>query len=79
MTTFQIGKQYSTRLITDYDSKITFTVLKRTAKTVTIVGSLIDSPKAFKVNTKYSNFEQIRPWGSYSMCPILSADDEVQL
>jgi hypothetical protein len=78
-TQFQVGKEYTTRLITDYDAKISFKVLKRTDKTVTVVGSLIDNPKTFKVNTRYSNFEQIRPWGSYSMCPVLGADDEVTL
>jgi hypothetical protein len=79
MFKFEIGKEYATRLITDYDSKIAFKVLKRTDKTVTVIGNLIDTPKTFRVNTRYSGFEQIKPWGSYSMCPILSADDEVSI
>ena len=71
------GKQYATRLITNYDSIITFTIIKRTAKTVTIIGDLIPEPKTFKVSTKYSEFEQIKPWGSYSFAPVIGADDIV--
>lgn len=70
---FQIGKTYATRSICDYDTWFAFTILGRTAKQVTV-----------KVNGKivrrglsvYDGCEQFKPYGTYSMCAIIGADDE---
>lgn len=69
MTTFEVGKTYATRSICDHDCVISATITKRTAKTVTT-----DAGKTFRVST-YRDVEQFKPWGSYSMAPIIGADD----
>ena len=68
MTAFQVGKAYQTRLISDWQAIIRHTVIARTASTVTL-----DNGKRFRVKV-YEQVEQIKPLGSYSMAPILSAD-----
>lgn len=73
MKRFEVGKTYATRSICDHDTWFAFTILARTAKQVTI-----------KVNGKivrrglsvYDGCEQFKPYGSYSMCAIIGADDE---
>lgn len=65
---FEAGKTYQTRSACDHDCIIRVTVAKRTAKTVTTpVGT------TFRVS-EYQGVEQFRPWGNYSMAPIISAD-----
>lgn len=74
MTTFNVGQTYSTRSIGDHDCIFTFTVLSRTAKTVTIY-----DPTNRKTVRRGLSFwqgvEQFSPFGSYSMAPIVGADD----
>lgn len=65
---FETGKTYTTRSICNADCIIRATITKRTAKTVTT-----DAGKSFRVR-EYNGIEQFKPWGSYSMAPILSAD-----
>jgi hypothetical protein len=67
---FEIGKQYSARSICDSDTVFTFTILKRSAKFITI--------KAWGEEKRvgiyeYDGAEQARPLGNYSMCPIIRA------
>jgi len=69
---FQPKHTYSSRLVTDSDTIIAFTVLKRTAKTVTVLGDMLKEPTVFRVSL-YNNVEQFKPWGCYSMCPVISA------
>lgn len=68
---FEAGKTYQTRSICDADMKITATIARRTAKTVTTTEG-----KTFRVS-EYQGVEQFKPWGSYSMAPILSADKTI--
>ena len=72
MTQFEVGKTYSTRSICDYECIFSYTVISRTEKTITI------QDKHGKIKTCrpyiYENSEQIKPEGSYSMCPILRAE-----
>ena len=70
---FETGKTYATRLTTDHSAIIRFKIHKRTDKTVTITGNLVNDPQNFRIYL-YEGIEKIRPWGSYSMCPIISAD-----
>jgi hypothetical protein len=66
---FEPGKTYSTRSIGDHNCIISVTIAKRTAKSVTTTEG-----KTFRVSV-YEGNEQIRPWGRYSMAPIIGADD----
>lgn len=72
MQQFQVGKTYSTRSICDHDCIIAVTIEKRTAKTVT--ATVRGESKTFRV-AEYDGAETIKPWGSYSMCPIIRAKD----
>ena len=68
MTKFQIGKTYYTRSVADYDTIIRVKVSKRTDKTlVTDLGDRLH----IKV---WNGVEQVKPWGSFSMAPIVGAD-----
>lgn len=69
---FKVGQKYTTRSACDYDCVFSFEVVKRTEKTVTIVGDLIDSPKRVKIHN-FSDAESFLPYGSYSMSPCVSA------
>jgi hypothetical protein len=69
MTTFQPGKTYATRSICDHNSIIRVTVASRTAKTIKT-----EDGKVLRVSV-YDGVEQVKPWGSYSMAPIVGADD----
>jgi len=63
---FQVGKTYTTRSPCDHGCVISVTIEKRTAKTVTADG------KTFRV-AEHDGAEFIKPWGSYSMAPIVRA------
>jgi hypothetical protein len=73
-TQFEVGKTYQTRSICDHNCIVSVTVTKRTAKTVT--GTVRGEVKTFRPYV-YEGRETLRPWGSYSMCPIIRADDGV--
>ena len=68
MTKFETGKTYYTRSVADYDTIVRVTVAKRTDKTiVTAAGDRL------RINV-WQGVEQVKPWGSYSMAPIVGAD-----
>lgn len=70
MHTFQPGKTYTTRSICDADCIIRVTIESRTAKTVKTTAG-----KTFRVAVWHDDrCEYIKPWGSYSMAPMLKAD-----
>jgi hypothetical protein len=77
---FETGKTYTTRLITNNDSIISFYVIKRTEKTVTVTGDFMDTNAAERQTPHtmrlklWQEVETFKPWGTYSMCPIVSAD-----
>lgn len=74
MTKFEVGKTYATRSICDYDTWFRFTILARTAKQVSIKvnGNIVRRGLYI-----YDDVEQFKPYGSYSMCAIIGADDLV--
>lgn len=77
MKQFEIGKTYTMTSPCDRNCVWTYTVTKRTAKTVTISDGT--ETKTCRVNVQVSedrNAETIFPVGRYSMCPALSADKE---
>lgn len=67
MTKFESGKTYTARSVCDHDCIIRVTVAKRTAKTITT-----DAGKVLRV-AGYDGAEFVRPWGTYSMAPIVRA------
>ena len=74
MTKFEIGKQYKMRSACDHECVWTFTVVDRTAKTVTITdGNEIRKCKIAQKETEWSGHESVYPLGKYSLCPILRA------
>jgi hypothetical protein len=72
---FKAGASYATRSICDHETWFRVSVVSRTARTVTIWRSGERSPRTCRISL-YEGVEQIKPWGSYSMCPIIGADDE---
>lgn len=64
---FEPGKTYATRSVCDADCIIRATIDRRTARSVWVDG------KAFRVDV-YDGAEFIRPWGRYSMSPVIRAD-----
>jgi hypothetical protein len=71
---FEVGKSYATRSICDSDTWMRVTILKRTDKTVTVKRG--DKTKVCKIAADWQGYESIKPWGSYSMCPVISSCDE---
>lgn len=72
-TQFQVGKTYAARSICDYDTILSFTILGRTAKTVT---TQVGGKTVRRGLSIYDGREQFKPYGTYSMCAIISADRE---
>ena len=68
MTKFETGKTYYTRSVADYDTIVRVTVAKRTDKTIVTAGG-----DRLRINV-WNDVEQVKPWGSFSMAPIVSAD-----
>lgn len=72
MANFEIGKTYSTRSACDWECVFSFTVLRRTAKRITI------EDRHGQVRTvgvqNYGGDETAKPLGSYSMCPVIRAE-----
>lgn len=75
MTQFEVGKTYYTRSLCDHNCIIAVTITKRTAKTVTGVERYRTEAKTFRPYVDDRGNETIRPWGSYSMSPIVDASD----
>ncbi len=74
MKTFEIGKSYSMISVCNQDCVWTYTVIARTAKTITITdGKETKTCRIVKNLSEYRNAETVRPLGNYSMCPLLSA------
>ena len=74
MRKFEVGKQYKMKSICDSNCIWSYTVISRTAKTITITDG--DKTLKLRINQKTSEYreaESVYPLGQYSMCPILSA------
>lgn len=71
MKHFEVGKSYSTRSVCDHNCIITVRVAARSAHFITTTEG-----KRLKVTvSRYDGAETVKPWGSFSMCPVLSAKD----
>jgi hypothetical protein len=72
--TFQIGNTYSGRFIGDYDSVFQITILKRSAKFVTIENPYQPGEtKRCAIQEELDGGEFIKPFGTYSMAPYCKA------
>ena len=67
---FVVGRTYWTRSACDYDCIFSFTILARTAKTVTVEvhGKVVKRGLSF-----YGYEETFKPFGSYSMAAVIGA------
>lgn len=70
---FITNRQYVCRSIGDSECIFKFKIVRRTAKTVWIIGESHTEPKACRVKI-WNDVEVINPLGKYSMCPVLSAN-----
>lgn len=68
---FETGKTYMMRSVCNYDCVWTAEVVKRTAKTVTL---LMDGETKNCRVREYEGVEEVMPLGRYSMAPVLKAD-----
>lgn len=70
---FEVGQEYMGRFASDYDSKAYFTILARTAKTIT---TTVRGKEVRRGLSIYNGVEQFKPFGSYSMAMVIGADDQ---
>ena len=75
MKRFKVGKTYATRSACDHDCIFSFTILGRTAKTVTVDvhGKTVRRGLALD----YDGSECFKPFGTYSMCAVIRASKEI--
>lgn len=73
---FEVGKKYFMRSPSCYDSVWTYTVVRRTNKTIAISDG--ETVKTCRVRVWSDGIEVCSPLGRYSMSPILSADRVTQ-
>ncbi len=75
MKKFEVGRSYIMRSICDSDFTLVYTVIARTAQTITITDGKKDSKcRILKNESAWCNAETALPFGRYSMAPVLSAD-----
>jgi hypothetical protein len=71
MTRFEIGETYATRAMCDWDCIYDFTILARTAKSVTVKVRGQERRRGLKIK---DGVETFKPFGTHSMCAVISAD-----
>jgi hypothetical protein len=70
MRKFELNKSYKCRSICDSDMFFEITVISRTEKSIK---ALVDGvEKTLRIKLLFDS-ETVKPWGSYSMCPIITA------
>lgn len=70
---FEVGNTYFTRSICDHDCIFSFAILARTAKTIT---TKVHDKVVRRGLQTWNDVEQFKPFGNYSMCAIISADND---
>jgi len=71
---FEVGATYATRSICDYDTIFSFKIWSRSARTVIVD---VRGNQVRRGIFVWDGVEQFKPFGTYSMCPIVGADDKV--
>jgi hypothetical protein len=74
LSQFEVGKTYATRSVCDHDTIYSFVILGRTAKQVAVTVRGKTVKRGLSV---YEGVEQFKPFGNYSMCAVIGADDKV--
>jgi hypothetical protein len=72
---FEVGKTYSTRSICNSDCIFSFTILGRTAKTITFKSMGAIKTKGIKI---HEAVETCMPQGRHSIAPMIRADREAK-
>lgn len=80
MKKFEVGKKYYGRSACDYDCIFSIEVVARTEKTIKVIikGSVDTKPCRLKAYQTDDISEFVLPYGRYSMCPVICADDEIK-
>ena len=73
MIKFETGKTYRTHSLGDYECQLDYKIISRTAKTLKSFDQMDNRIKTYRISI-WEGVEQFKPWGSFSMCPIMSAD-----
>lgn len=77
MKCFEVGKAYRTRDAYGDKSRRTYTITKRTAKTITFNdGYELQTCRVNEHESESRKAETVFPFGRSSLCPVLSADSE---
>lgn len=74
MRKFEIGKNYTMRSVCDHNCIWSYKVTARTENTITVTDG--KEIKKLRINNRLSNWndaETVKPLGSYSMAPTLTA------
>jgi hypothetical protein len=74
-TTFEIGNTYYCRSSCDWDTIFTYTVIKRTAKFITVDNGYETRRAGVRINE--DGVEVCLPDGSFSMAPVIYANREL--
>ena len=80
MKQFKVGMSYQMRSACDHDCVWRFVVTGRTAQTIRILEEHKTKPVMCIIKkslSEYRGAESVMPFGSYSMAPILSADNSI--
>lgn len=72
MSKFETGKTYETRSVGDHDCIFSIKIVRRTAKTVLVFIKGQAGAKTLRIGT-HEGVEYVKPFGSYSMAPIVKA------
>jgi uncharacterized protein YabE (DUF348 family) len=70
MSQFTTETEYTTRSICDHDCIFRMQVISRTAKT--IKAKIQGQIKTLRITVR-DGVEEVKPLGSYSMCPVIKA------
>jgi hypothetical protein len=68
---FKVGKTYSTRSAADHDTIFSFKITARTDKQIQ---TIVHGKTVRRGLSIWNGVEQFKPFGSYSMAAIISAD-----
>lgn len=74
ITRFEVGKTYEARSICDWQCVWTFTVIKRTAKFITIVNERGEESRVGV--SVWEGVERALPLGRFAFAPVIMADRE---
>lgn len=83
MKQFEVGKKYSMRSAFNHDCVWTYVVVDRTASTVVLQQVMNGQPRGdkarFRIKKSWSEYcgaECVQPMVTYSMAPVLIADNK---